>query len=378
MLFLYFPIANTQELSENNSDSISKDKLSFWNHPKRGANIFNQFIIPADIKAAREYGLDFIRLAPDKFPSEERDFLIGDADNFFQIQSKDLLYLKKVLDLCAHEEIGVVLTMLSLPGSRWKQNNNNEDDLRLWNDELFQKQAAQFWQEIALQLHDHPAIVGYDILNEPHPERLYEPEIDPVEIQKKLFEFYNLIIDAIREVDPTTPIILESSCYADPKTFMHLKIHEDKATLYSFHMYEPFHFTNKKMNQGRFFYPGTIINTYWDKENLTRYLQAVTSFQHINALPSHRILVGEFGGHRTSPGLANYFSDLLDIFEKNRWHYAFYAFREDSWDGMDYELGTQELPANFWQRENGDTQLKERNADCLPFKILKDNLNKNL
>ncbi|WP_264377597.1 hypothetical protein [Wolbachia endosymbiont (group B) of Philonthus cognatus] len=54
--------------------------------------------------------------------------------------------------------------MLSLPGSRWKQNNNDKDDLRLWSDQAFQKQAAKFWQDLAKELKDHPAIVGYNIL----------------------------------------------------------------------------------------------------------------------------------------------------------------------------------------------------------------------
>jgi endoglucanase len=68
----------------------------------------------------------------------------------------------------------VVITMLSLPGSRWKQNNNDQDDLRIWNEKDYQRQAAVFWQELALKLKDHSAVVGYNILNEPHPERLYD------------------------------------------------------------------------------------------------------------------------------------------------------------------------------------------------------------
>jgi hypothetical protein len=43
-------------------------------------------------------------------------------------------------------------------------------------------------------------------------------------------------------------------------------------------------------------------------------------------------------------GLAQYFLDLIAIFKKNGWHWAFYAFREDCWDGMDYELGDGQLP----------------------------------
>jgi hypothetical protein len=30
-------------------------------------------------------------------------------------------------------------------------------------------------------------------------------------------------------------------------------------------------------------------------------------------------------------------------------HWAFYAFREDAWDGMDYELGDAPLPWRYWE-----------------------------
>lgn len=30
-------------------------------------------------------------------------------------------------------------------------------------------------------------------------------------------------------------------------------------------------------------------------------------------------------------------------------HWAFYSFREDSWDGMDYELGSAKVPWRYWQ-----------------------------
>ena len=63
----------------------------------------------------------------------------------------------------------VVLTMLSLP-DRWRQFNNNKNDDRIWEEEKYQEQASQFWKDLALELKDHPAVVGYNIINEPHPE----------------------------------------------------------------------------------------------------------------------------------------------------------------------------------------------------------------
>jgi hypothetical protein len=49
-----------------------------------------------------------------------------------------------------------------------------------------------------------------------------------------------------------------------------------------------------------------------------------------------------------SSGLEQYFKDLIRIFNKEDWHFSFYAFREDTWDGMDYELGAKKLPWSYW------------------------------
>ena len=58
----------------------------------------------------------------------------------------------------------VVITMLSPPGSRWKQNNRDKDDLRIWENQKYQDQAAKFWHYLASKLKDHPAIIGYNPL----------------------------------------------------------------------------------------------------------------------------------------------------------------------------------------------------------------------
>ncbi len=356
-------------------------KSCFWNQTRKGANMFNQCILADDIKAAKAYGIAFIRLASDRFQTESRDFLIGNADNYIQLVQKDFDRLKHVLDMCANENMPIVLTMITLPGSRWTQHNHSKDDLRLWRNQKFQAQAAQFWRDLALKLKDHPAIVGYNILNEPHPERLFDSKsvhIDQVQqndVQKRLFSFYEQVIHAIRSVDQKTPIILDSSAYGDPKTFQQFKIHKDSNVLYSFHMYEPYFYTNGKKNNGKFQYPGQVHNTYWNKEALRNYVQNVVHFQKVNRLPNHRILVGEFGCYRKSKGLVHYFHDLITIFKEYGWHFAFYAFREDVWDGMDYELGDKHLPWSYWKAiERGERPKLNRNGNSPQFKVLKEAL----
>jgi len=368
-------------LSFQNYAFASQDKMIFWNQVQKGTNIFNRQVLREDIKAAKSYGIAFIRLAPDKFLSKKRDFLIGNADNYNGLVPEDLKTLINILDICADEQMPVILTMLSLPGSRWKQNNNDKDDLRLWQDTSFQQQAAKFWQDLAVNLQNHPAIIGYNILNEPHLERLYNKadthtyfdDVRQKEIQQKLFSFYRLVIDNIRIVDKNIPIILDSSAYGDAKTFKYFKTHNDPNILYSFHMYEPYEYTNYKTNKGKFTYPGNIHNVFWDNKALSNYMEYVYSFQKANNIPSNRILVGEFGAHRTSKGLPKYFSDLINIFIKNGWHFAFYAFREDTWDGMDYELGDKKLPWSYWQAvEKGGNPKLDRNSEYPQFQVLKE------
>lgn len=312
------------------------DPIDFWAHPKKGANIFNRQITRDDIRAARHFGIQFVRIAPDKFISHHRDFLLGNTDDYHGLAKDDLRTLINILDICTQESMPVVLTMLSIPYSRWKQNNNDIDDLAIWSHPDGFSKAAQFWHDLAIALKNHPAIVAYNILNEPHPEKICSsPLKDPIAL---LATFNIAIIEAISAVDPMVPIIIDSGNYGNPQAFEYMvPPSTDTRIIYSFHMYEPYDYTNKQRNNGRYTYPGcSIDNAVWNKSALSRYVQPVADFQKKYNVPACRIMVGEFGGHKASPGLEHYFQDLIDIFEHNNWHYAFYSFNEDTWDGMDY------------------------------------------
>ncbi|MDR0740169.1 MAG: hypothetical protein LBF34_00465 [Puniceicoccales bacterium] len=120
---------------------------------KKGANIFNTHVSSEDIRTAKVYGIRFIRLALDKFPSKNRDFLMGDADHYRSLDPNDLI---------SHPE-------------------------RLFN--------------------------GGDCPIAPAHQRA---------IQKLLFNLNNQIISAIRTIDPHTPIVIDSSNYADLGAFEYL------------------------------------------------------------------------------------------------------------------------------------------------------------
>lgn len=99
-------------------------------------------------------------------------------------------------------------------------------------------------------------------------------------------------------------------------------------------------------------------------------------FQKKHKIPSYRILVGEFGGHRSSKGLERYFQDLISIFNEYNWHFAVYGFREDVWDGMDYELGNEKLSWKDWQAIEKGTMKKNYLPDNPIFKVLREGWSK--
>lgn len=357
ILFLLLCLISVSANSVNNS---------YWDIQRKGANIFNQHMSSEIWNEAANANIKIIRLAPDKWRGKERDFLIGNADHYTGLVAEDLIQLKKVLAAADKNGVKVVLTMLNLPGDRWKQLNNNRDDSRLWRDERYQQQAIQFWQDLAKELKGNPAIVGYNIINEPHPEVAFGYKDFTTQNYQKFSEkvsgtpadltrFYQKMVDAVRKVDPTTPIILDIGMYADPRSFSYFKPVRGENILYAFHMYEPYDYTNKKLNDGKYIYPGKMVMganhkiVYMDKGKLqSTYFQSVIDWQKQYHIPASRIFAEEFGGNRSTKGLDNYFHDLISVFNEHGWHWAFYSFREDAWDGMDYELGSKPLGAKYW------------------------------
>lgn len=378
----------------------SERKMGYWSTPRKGANFFNKTPSAEWFSAAKDVGIEFARLAPDKWQCEQRDFLIGDADAFQKIPSKDFQLLTSVLDDAHKNDVKVVITLLSLPGSRWRQNNEDRDDLRIWQDEKYKMQAVQFWKSLALELKGHPAVIGYNILNEPHPELLEGiGDFRKLNFDKwyksvkgslaDLNLFYQQIVKAIREVDQNTPIILDTGMYATPWAIQYLKPIDDANTLYSFHMYEPYAYTTKKINNGRYTYPGALPYlledaendsllktsiTCWNKCELNDFLKPIVQWQEKYKIPSFQILVGEFGCDRTTAGAEKYLADLIEIFNTNNWHWAFYSFREDCWDSMDYELGQGELSWQYWEAIENGKSLDEFRIDNPLFEVIKVHL----
>ena len=346
--------------------SAQKEASIAWRKVHRGANFFNKVPTAERFKAAKRAGFKFIRLAPNKWKSKAKDFLIGDIDYYKGLVKEDLAKLLVVLNLADSLGIKIVITMLSLPGSRWKQHNNNKLDKRIWKDFKYHREAARFWKDLALELRYHSAVIGYDLLNEPVPERAagfkdwvsgnYDVWYNKiVNSPADLNIFYARIINEIRSVDKTTAIILETGFWATPWAISYLKPSLSNYIIYSFHMYEPYEYTN--FRQKKYSYPGKIplgegekkVSKMWDRAELEAFFKPIAAWQKKYKIAPKQIYVGEFGVYRKHAGAKEYLEDLIFIFNTNSWHWSYYSFREDTWDGMDYELGSKPLGAKYWE-----------------------------
>ncbi len=359
--------------------AAAADRLAFWDRPRRGANCQNRNLSPAYWRAARAAGIEWVRLIPDAWPTRGRDFLIGDADAYAALDTADLARLRRALDDAHAAGVRVVLAMASLPGSRWKQLNDDRDDTRVWTEGGYRMQAARFWRDLAAGLHDHPAIVGYTPLNEPHPERAFGL-VDPDSATSHRWQagvrgtladldaFHRNVVALIREADLRTPILLEGGSHASAEGLTRLAPLDDPRVLYAFHDYEPWGYTTFRVNRGRFAYPARMPEG-WDPGEPERRFARIRAWAARHGIAPARIVLAEFGVDRRVAGAREYLADAIARVEAAGWHWAFYAYRQDGdWGGMDYELGTAPLGEAYWQaveRGADPESLKRRRPNPL-------------
>jgi hypothetical protein len=379
------------------SNAYGAEKMGFWDSaPQRGANYMNEVPQEAWFRDAREAGIKWARLVYDKWETTSRDFLLGNADDYRGLVQEDLAILKEALSWAEKYGLKVVITPLSLPGCRWSQNNNNRYDSRSWENFQYHEAAFRFWADLATELKAYDCIAAYDILNEPYPEKgtgLKEQTTvgdaarfsawyaQYKDTPRDLYRFYNRMIQSIRQTDRDTPIMVESGFYAQPSSYCAFpdKFADDKI-LYSVHVYEPYAFTSHGNfgNGAKYSYPGDIPfgdgAVSWNKNTMTRYFEPFESWIKSHGIPLNRIVVPEFGCMRRNPGAVNYLEDIVSVLEEKKYHWAFYAYREDGWDGYDYEIGNGALPWSYWQAvERGEIPTPPRKDNPL-FDVIKRRL----
>ena len=227
-----------------------------------------------------------------------------------------------VLPMCRESGIKVVLDLHVTPGGRRAGGEYNM---------LFEREYAEhfveLWRRIAERFRGNADVIyGYDLCNEPVQMHEALPDCDYWSLQRRAAA-------AIREIDPETPVVVESNLWDVPSTFGTLSPLALANVVYEVHVYNPIEYTHQGLdNRSRdvFRYPDPERG--WDKEKLRSVLAPVRAFEKRHGA---KIYVGEFSAIAWAPGAEDYLRDSISLFEEFGWDWTYHAFRE--WEGWSVE-----------------------------------------
>ncbi len=234
--------------------------------------------------------------------------------------------LDRLLNAALTYGFKVVVDLHSPPGGRYEDRS-----MRMFYEKPYQDHFVKVWERFAKRYKGHPAIWGYDLVNEPVEVKPAPPELDYHATQTRAAK-------AIRAIDPDMPVIVEVLEWDSPRGFAEMLPVEVPNVIYQVHMYEPGEFTHQGVyNKATgIAYPGMINKKIYDADVLRAILKPVREFQL--AYNAH-IYVGEFSAIRWAPGASQYLSDVINIFESYGWDWTYHAFRE--WPGWSVEHADQ-------------------------------------
>ncbi len=233
-----------------------------------------------------------------------------------------------VLPEAAKRGMKVVLDLHEAPGDRDEAN-----EMRIFHDERLAAHFVETWRRIAerfapLAQAKDSAIYGYDLVNEPMQTSEAAPGCDFWTLQKRAAE-------AIREIDPDIPILVECNSQDDPAAFASFSPLDLVNVIYEVHMYKPLAYTH----QGVMWKQGEL-RTYpdeskgWNKDYLRACLKPVRDFQLRHGA---KIYAGEFSAVAWAPGADQYLRDCIDLFEEYGWDWTYHAFRESGVWNVEWE-----------------------------------------
>jgi endoglucanase len=198
--------------------------------PEFNANFWKQFrlnyITEADIKRMKELGYNSVRPA-----LNARVFLTeGDTAVFIE---ENFALLDSLVYWCGKHGLYVILDMHGAPGGQTGQNiddsPNNEPELFM--DKKFEHRLTRLWLKLVERYKDSPVVAGYDLLNEPLPERT-----GAADKYKHLLEpMYKNLTAEIRKIDKKHMIILEGCNWSNDWSVFTKPF--DNNLVYQFHYY---------------------------------------------------------------------------------------------------------------------------------------------
>ena len=311
-LLISLCLANTAcaQKQQTLSDNASIKPISL---PKqlRGFNTNSRYVDGELVKRLHKWGANVIRINIHTDLGHTVPATLS-VENALIPYVKGLANIDNALEQCKKLGVKVILSPSNIVGRKidvfWKKDSGQN----------YRNHLAELWIALDQRYHDHPAIVGYDVLNEPNYKKGQSDSWHKDMLPKA--------IAAIRSVNKRIWLIVEPGPWGLPGGFVNQPVIDDPYVIYSFHHYAPHNYTHQGVgkkrayNRGKLTYPGKlqmfdsepIID--WDRQQLEDSMQTAIDFAQKNKV---RMLVGEFGLARWAPGRGQWVADSIAIFEKH-------------------------------------------------------------
>lgn len=219
-MFKMGQVNSPRKIDELLHELIGPDSLAaFWDR------YLENYIRKEDVVYLKQIGCNHIRL-PFHYKLFTDDLYMGKRNAGFT-------YFDRMIEWCKEEGLFVLLDMHCAPGG---QTGDNIDDSYsypyLLKSESSQDLLVEIWVNIANHYKNEPAVIGYDIMNEPV-AHYFSDELEA--LNPVLLSIYQRVVKAIREVDPYHTIFLNGSVWSTNfDVFTELP---GKNIVYEFHKY---------------------------------------------------------------------------------------------------------------------------------------------
>ena len=333
------------------------DKWSLWTNGTqlRGANIWSRVVVPEldgpefmggghvgppytqqDFDDLAALGANYVNISYPGLFTETPPYRLDE-----EVQSN----LDNLLKMAANAHLYAVITFRTGPGRSdftfYREGAGDWFDAELlrewvWEDPEAQDAWVEMWRYTAERYRDNPIVVGYDLMCEPNANNILLHIYDPDEFMAQYGgstydwnQFYPRLVEAIREVDAETPILVAAQDWSSLRWLPALEPLDAEHIVYTAHQYEPHEFyTHQDPGDGKT-YPG-YFDTNWDGKPeifdrawLEETLSVIADFKERTGAP---VAINEFGVVRWAPDAADFMHDEMAVFESLGVNYALWAW----------------------------------------------------
>jgi len=157
------------------------------------------YVAEEDISFIKAAGFNTVRV-----PLSWRLFVRSGDDGTDRFDGEGWALLDRLIAWCRQAGLRVILDLHAAPGGQTGVNHDDGPGYPLtFYVPRYRRLTVALWQEIAARYRDEPAVLGYDLLNEP-----ISPYSDEAYLDPQLEPLYRDIVAAIRSVDRYHVVLL--------------------------------------------------------------------------------------------------------------------------------------------------------------------------